>query len=323
MRTSLPANTAGRTPRQPPRIPLYRFLAPKFWGVWLGIGIVRAVNVLPLPVQLIIGRAIGRLAYHVSRRDRGIAKINLDMCLPELTPAQRARILRDHFASLGCALFETGLVWWASNARLRRLIRFEGVEHLQAALAGGKGALMLSAHFTTLEIGARALTLLGPLSVMYLTPSNDLIAELSRRGRSRHAEQAVTSEQIRELLQNLKNNLPVWYAPDQRFTDKASQLVPFFGLPASSNVATSRLARISGATVLPYFPERRHDNRGYTIRIHPPFDAFPSDDAIADTRRFHELIEAHVRRNPDQYLWAYKRFRRPGFDPYGPNRVDG
>jgi KDO2-lipid IV(A) lauroyltransferase len=112
----------------------------------------------------------------------------------------------------------------------------------------------------------------------------------------------------------------VWYAPDQRFTDKASELVPFFGIPAPSNVATTRLAKISGATVLPYFPERRADNRGYIVRVHPPFENFPSNDAVADTQRFHELIEANVRRNPDQYLWAYKRFKRPGIDdPYRPS----
>lgn len=301
---------------KPDRLPLYRFLGPRYWAVWFGIGIIRLVNLLPLRAQLAIGRATGRLAYAFSRRDRRIARINIDLCLPELDPRQRHKLLRDHFASLGCALFETGIVWWASDARLKRLIQFEGTQHLQAALAQGRGALMLSAHFTTLEMGARGLTLLGPTSVMYLTPGNALIAELSRRGRTRHTVQAVASDQIRDLLQNLKNNLPVWYAPDQRFTDKNSELVPFFGQPAASNVATSRLAKISRAPVLPYFPERRADNRGYVIRIHPPFDNFPSNDAIADTRRFHELIEAQVRRHPEQYLWAYKRFRRAGVDPY-------
>lgn len=304
-------------PRADERMPLYRFVGPRYWAIWFGIGVVRLVNLLPLRAQMAVGRALGRVAWLFGRRGRRVADINIKLCLPELDARARRQLVRRHFESLACALFETGLVWWASNARLLRLIRFEGTQHLHAALAQGRGALMLSAHFTPLEMGARGLTLLGPTSIMYLTPSNDLVAELSRRGRARHTVQAISSDQIRDVLQNLKNNLPVWYAPDQRFTDKNSELVPLFGQPAASNVATTRLAKISRAPVLPYFPERRADNRGYVIRIHPPFDDFPSDDAVADTRRFHELIEAQVRRHPEQYLWAYKRFRRPGFNPYG------
>lgn len=302
--------------RAPERIALYRFLGPRFWGVWLALGFVRALNMLPLPMQLAVGRVLGRIGHFFSRRDRRIAQINIDLCLPEWSETQRRRLEQAHFESLGCALLETGLVWWASDARLKRLIQFDGVEHLQRALANGCGALMLSAHFTTLEMGARALTLLGPTSIMYLTPQNPLIAELSRRGRARHTVQAISADQIRDLLANLKNNLPVWYAPDQRFTDKNSEIVPLFGQPASSNVATSRLARISGAPVLPYFPERRSDNRGYVVRILPPFDDYPSGDSIADTRRFHALIEERVRAHPDQYLWTYKRFRTTDADPY-------
>ena len=310
---------ARRPPsRDPQRVPLYRFLAPKYWWVWLGLALVRLLNLLPLASQLACGRMAGRVAHRFDRRARHVAAVNIAMCLPALTPEERASLLRQHFESLGCALLETGLVWWASDARIRKLIRIEGVEHLRAALAKGRGALLLSAHFTTLEISARALTLLGPTSIMYLTPRNALIAELARRGRSRHTVQAISSEQIRDLLQNLRSNLPVWYAPDQRFTDKNSALVPLFGHPAASNIATSRLARISGATVLPYFPERRTDGTGYTVHIHPPLENFPSDDPIADTQRFHEMIEAHARSFPAQYLWAYKRFQQPGtaVDPY-------
>jgi KDO2-lipid IV(A) lauroyltransferase len=153
---------------------------------------------------------------------------------------------------------------------------------------------------------------------MYLTPKNPLIAELSRRNRSRHTVSAIANDRVRDLLQSLKSNLPVWYAPDQRYTGKNSEIVPFFGQPAASNVATSRLAKISGAPVLPYFPKRRADDSGYVVQILAPFEHFPSDDPIADTRRFHELIETNVRDHPEQYLWTYKRFRRPGpdGDPY-------
>jgi Kdo2-lipid IVA lauroyltransferase/acyltransferase len=314
----VPATRTQRTARKPSATPLYRFMGPRYWGVWLGLGFVRACNLLPLRVQLAIGRALGRLGYLVAARDRRIASINVGLCFPQMPAAEQKRLVNAHFESLGCGVIETGLVWWASAERIRSLVAFEGTEHLRDALAKGKGALLLSAHFTTLEMGARALTTLGPLSIMYLTPRNPLIAELALRGRSRHAEQSISSDQIRELLQDLKRNLPVWYAPDQRYADKNSAIVPLLGQPASSNISTSRLARISGAPVLPYFPERRADNKGYRVRILPPLADFPSADPVADTRRFYELIEAQVARTPNQYLWAYKRFRvpGPGGDPY-------
>ena len=299
-----------------PRTPLYRYFGPRYWAIWIVLAILRVLIVLPLPTLMAIGRVLGRLAYHAARRDRRIAQVNIDLCLPELDLRERQRILRKHFESLGCTLFETALAWWAGNERLRRLIHLDGVEHLDQALTRGHGALMLSAHFSTLELGVRALGLLKPFSFMYLTPKNPLIAELSRRYRSRHALQALAADQIRDLLQNLKHNVPVWYAPDQRFNDKNSALVPFFGQPAGSNISTSRLAKISGATVLPFLSARLPDDSGYVVTIFPPFDNFPSSDAVADTRSYHELIEAHARRYPDQYLWTYKRFKRPGFDPY-------
>jgi KDO2-lipid IV(A) lauroyltransferase len=295
-----------------------RFLAPRYWPLWLGLGLVRALLVFPFAAQMAVGRGLGRLAHVFARRDRRIADVNLRLCFPALDATQRRELIRRHFESLGCALIETALVWWAEDEKLRPLLRIEGEENLAAALAGGRGAILLSAHFTTLEIGARAATMTAPTAIMYQEPKNALIGELSRRGRARRAARAIASDSVRELLQSLKQNLAAWYAPDQRDLGKSGALVPFFGVPAATNVATSRLARISGAPVLPYFPQRLPGGGGYVMRIGKPLEGFPSDDPVADATRFHALIEEHVRRCPDQYLWTYKRFKRPGpdGDPY-------
>jgi KDO2-lipid IV(A) lauroyltransferase len=299
-----------------PRIPLYRFLGPRYWPIWLALGFVYLVSRLPYRAAMSVGRAIGRVAHFFSKRDKRIADINIKLCLPNLSQTERKQLVRKHFESLGCTLFETAYVWWPRDEWLRKIVRIEGVEHLKAALAKGRGALLLSAHFTTLELGAKSLALVGPTSLMYLTPQNPLIAEMSRRGRAHSAVQAIAADQIRDVLQNLKNNVTVWYAPDQRFTDKGSAIVPLFGQPAWSNIGTPRISRIAKTTVLPYFPERLEDGSGYVMRIYPPFDHYPSDDPIADTARFHELIEEHVGRCPAQYLWTYKRFKSPDADPY-------
>jgi KDO2-lipid IV(A) lauroyltransferase len=299
-------------PQAPPPTPLRHFLGPRYWPVWLGLALIRAVMLLPFPAILGCGRLLGRLAYLVSRREKHVARINIALCLPELDELAREQLVRRHFEALGSAVFETGLVWWESDARLNRWVRIEGMDHLTRALEAGKGAILLSAHFTCLEMGARALTMHTPTSIMYMAPRNPLIAELARRSRGRHAVKAIASDQVRDILRSLADNLTVWYAPDQRYTEKMSAIVPFFGQPAATNIATSRLARISGARVLPYFPERLADGSGYAMRIGAPLEDFPSEDPVADALRFHALIEAHVRRSPEQYLWTYKRLKLPG-----------
>jgi KDO2-lipid IV(A) lauroyltransferase len=313
------APRAPSMPAAPDGTSLWRFAGPRYWPTWFGLGLIRVLDWLPFRVQMFLGGVLGSLAFAFARRERHVAALNIEMCLPERGERERHQLMRAHFASLGKSLFETALVWWAEDQRLKRIIRIDGVEHLSTALAEGKGAILLSAHFTTLEMGARALCIHhGPTAIMYQMPKNRLIAELSLRGRRRHASRAISSTNVRELLQSLKANLPVWYAPDQRDFGKSGALVPFFGRPAATNVATSRIARISGAPVLPYFPARLGDDSGYVMRILPRLEGFPSDDPVADAARFHELIEMHVRRCPEQYLWTYKRFKLPGpdGDPY-------
>jgi len=113
----------------------------------------------------------------------------------------------------------------------------------------------------------------------------------------------------------------VLYMPDQTYLGNQSAMVPFFGEPAMTNIATSKIARISGAQVLPYWFRRKADERSYEVEIGAPLENFPTNDAIADTRRLVGLLEQRIRETPEQYLWVYKKFkRRPASypDPYLP-----
>ena len=159
-----------------------------------------------------------------------IARRNLELCLPELPVAEREAILREHFRSLGIGIFETAISWWSSDARIRKLTQLEGEEHLQAALARGRGAILLSAHFTTLEIGARALCARVAASIMYRPTSNVVLERFLMRNRGRRAKRAIPRDDIRTLIAALKNNEPVWYAPDQSYRKKGAEMVPFFGI---------------------------------------------------------------------------------------------
>jgi KDO2-lipid IV(A) lauroyltransferase len=147
-----------------------------------------------------------------------------------------------------------------------------------------------------------------PLNVMYRPTSNEVMGRFLAANRALRTRRAIRRDDVRTLVTALKGNEPVWYAPDQSYRNKGAQMVPFFGIPCATNTATSRLAKMTGAAVLPYFPERLANGR-YRMVILPPLDGFPSDDAVADATRFHQLIEDHIRKAPAQYLWIHRRFK--------------
>jgi Kdo2-lipid IVA lauroyltransferase/acyltransferase len=281
----------------------------RYWPTWVGLGFMRVLAVLPYRVQYALGAGIGALLYRLPSAFKRVARRNLDLCLPALTEAERERILHGHFKSLGIGLFETARSWWGRAPRILGITRVTGWEHLERALARGHGAILLSAHFTTLEIGAAAICYRTPTNIMY-RPTNNLVLEaFLAHHRSRNTKRAIPRDDIRTLIKALKDNEIVWYAPDQAYRKKGAQMVPFFGVPAATNTATSRLARMTGAAVLPYFPERLPGTQGYCMHILPALEHFPSDDAAHDALRFNQLIEAHIQRVPEQYLWIHKRFK--------------
>jgi KDO2-lipid IV(A) lauroyltransferase len=296
------------------------FRAPKFWGHWVLWGALHVVARLPFGFQLALGQALGSLAWHTMRRQRRIARRNLDICFPELDADKRQRLLRRHFTAIGMSFIEMGIGWFASSEQLRSLVKINGWDHIERAMAAGNGVLLFGAHCTSLEVGV---TILEPLrercAFMFRPQRNAMMDTMIRRGRSRFARDQIARDDVRALLKRLKDGFVVVYLPDQTYLGNQSAILPFFGEPAVTNTATTKLARIADAKILTFFYRRRGDTRGYEVDIGPPPQGVPSDDEIEDTRRLFTALEAHIRVAPEQYLWTYKKFkRRPAElgDPY-------
>lgn len=304
------------------KIPLYRFLAPRYWLLWLQLGFVRMLVALPFGAQLVAGRLMGRLGHLLAGQRRRIAARNLELAFPELDERARQDLVLRHFESLGMSIIETGLCWWADARRLEGLVEVRGLEHARAALDAGRGAIMLTGHFTTLDLGGRFLTMHAPVSAMYRPHRNPLFEEIMRRGRERSAKHAFSKHDVRAMIRGLRTNQLIWYAPDQAHRrGKYSAVVPFFGVPAPTNTATSAFARLGNAPVVPFFPVRLPGKAGYRLDILPPLEGFPSDDPVADALRINRLLEERIRLCPEQYLWVHRRFKlagQDGADHYGP-----
>lgn len=284
------------------------FLRPTYWPTWVGLAVLRGIELLPFALQRMVAAALGTLIHRLPLKYVRIAARNIELCMPQLTVAERNALLQRHCRSLGMALCETATTWWSSDERVNGLAEVQGLEHLQAAFARGRGAILIGGHFTTIEIATRILGTVVPMNVVYRPTKNALLSHIMHTSFCRHGN-PIRHDDIRSMIRALKHNEAVWYAPDQSYRNKGAAMVEFFGIPAATTTATSRLARISGAAVLTYFPERLPNGAGYRVVIGPAFEGFPGDDVVQDAQRFNALLQAHILKVPEQYLWMHRRFK--------------
>ena len=301
---------AGSAPEDTASIPpLTAFTAPRYWPLWLMWLAMAGIARLPFPWQLPIGRGIGRALRHLKRREARTAARNLELCFPQLDASARHALLLRHFEAVGLSFLEMAIGWTWPIERLLRHVEIRGREHLAAALDKGRGVLLVSAHFTPMEVGVAVLeALCDRCNYMYRPQRNAMLDALIVRGRARFAYDRIPRDNVRTLLRKLKAGEVVAYMPDQTYLGRQSAVLPFFGEPAVTNVATSKLAALSGAAVLTYFFRRLPGAAGYVVDIEP-LPGVPSDDALADARALFGKLEQYIELAPEQYLWMYRKFK--------------
>jgi KDO2-lipid IV(A) lauroyltransferase len=246
-------------------------------------------------------------------RRRRIAQRNIQRCFPRLDGAQQDAIARNCFRALARAVFEIAWSWSASDQRMRRMFDVQGRDNVVAAHQRGRGVLLITAHFTCLEIGARLMALaLGPglpASGIYRPLRSPVLEWYQNRGRKLYAASMISKREMRGAIRLLRDGGLVWYAPDQDFGRDQSVFAPFFGIQTATLLATHRLAQLTGCAVVPMFPVYDEMTRRYTIHFLPALEFFPGTDAVPDLARVNAIMEVQIRAAPAQYWWIHRRFK--------------
>lgn len=279
---------------------------------YLLVGLLWLLHWLPLPILRSVGGLLGRLLYALGRERRNVALINLRLCFPEMTAAEREKLARQNFIAFSRAVLDRTLGWWASRERLERIIRIHGVEHLTDP--EGKPVILLSPHFVGLDAGAIRTSMLVRGCSVYSNQKNPVFNKLLYDGRRRFSDVLLLSRQdgMRKIIKALKNGYRFYYLPDMDFGPRDSIFVPFFGVQAATIPGVSRLARLTGAKVVACITRQVAD--GYEVEVMPAWENFPGESVEADTEFVNRFIESQVLRMPEQYFWLHKRFktRPPG-----------
>lgn len=284
--------------------------------------LLRQLQRLPLPVLAALGVVLGRVLYYAARSRRRIALRNLELCFPEMSPTERRRLARAHLGWMVRSVLERALLWWGDEARLRRLIQVEGDLHLaeREMGEGGRPVMWLCPHFVGLDVAGAAILLFQkrPGASIYQAQSDPVFDEAMRKGRLRFGDVEIFSRQesVKPLLRAIRQGRGFFNLPDMDFGAQDAAFVPFFGVPAATLLAPSRMARMLGMVVQPVIAEILPGGRGYRVRFCDPLPDFPTDDAVADTAALNRWIENEILKLPEQYLWVHKRFKtRPPGEP--------
>ncbi|QKQ23784.1 lipid A biosynthesis acyltransferase [Candidatus Ruthia endofausta] len=291
-----------------------KFYHPKFIPTWTLIGLMKLSAKLPLKIQLMMGKIIGRILYLLLSRYRKIAFVNITKCFPNKNKVQVTRLVKQHFGALGIGLFEIANCFYLSDKKLKQRYHIEGSEILQNALDKQQKIILLVGHFTTMMLAGRMLLQNFNFADVYRPQNNALFDNQMQKIFTQHGSLMIKVKDTRTLIRTLKSGLPIWYTHDQDLGAKISIFSPFFDIQTATIKATEKLARIDSTVVIPFSFVRQHTT--YTLKFSPALIDYPNDKSQQNTRLTNQILQQQILKAPEQYLWIHRRFKtRPNNEP--------
>jgi len=286
------------------------YSSPKYWPLWFAIGLLRLSVYLPSSTIQRLGSVLGMLIYRVTPSRRRAARINIKQAFPEFSKKEIDALNKKSFKSMGISIFETGTAWFEKSSVLKQQCQIEGKKHLDQAIKNNKAVILLTGHFTTLEIGARLIGFYcDKYNGVFKKAHNPLFNAIMVHYRSNFGDDLFDNKNVRGIIRGLKKGHATWFAPDQDFSYQDIVFTPFLGGIASTLTATAKMAKMTKAAVVPFYPVRLDNGKGFKLIILPALENFPSGDIEADSAQVNKVIEDMVYDNPEQYLWLHKRFK--------------
>jgi KDO2-lipid IV(A) lauroyltransferase len=282
------------------------YIGPKHWLSWIGMGIAYLISFLPWSMLQTFGALVGRALYSVSPRRRKICDVNFKICFPEMTGMEREQLTKEHFESMGKGLLETFASWFQNKNKFASRIIFEGEDVIKRVLEKGRGCVLISGHFSSLDICGSQVPRILDVHPIYKLQRNPVMNWVMERQRKILFSKTIERRNMREVLKSLKQNKAVWYAVDQDYGRPDSVFAPFYGRECATIAHIGRIAKMTNAPVVLY--DYGRTEKGYKL-IFTEVENFPTGNDVENAAIMNKLMEQAIEPKKEQYFWAHRRFK--------------